>query len=330
MHNVHYYETDSLDPCSNLAFEEYLLTNHREEDILLLWQNEPSVIIGAHQNTAEEIDRSYVEEHGIHVVRRSTGGGAVYHDLGNLNYSFITDVEDRENLSLQAFTKPVIKALDSMGVKATATGKNDILIGDCKVSGTAQRLDGDRVLHHGTLLFDSDLSVVSAALSPHPEKYASKSKKSVRSRVGNIREMLPRDMDLQTFWRRLLHALTREETTIPEWLCDAEREVVARLADEKYRSYEWNYGRNPAYSLKGKQRTDGGTLEVYADVQKGTLSNLQLFGDFMARKPSSELEEALKGCPFQADDVKAVLATVPLEDYLGGVTEEEFLQLLFD
>lgn len=330
MRDVHYYETASLDPCYNLAFEEYLLTNHREGDLLILWQNEPTVVVGAHQNTAEEIDRAYVESHGIHVVRRSTGGGAVYHDLGNLNYSFITDVEDRENLSLQVFTEPVIRALAEMGVKAAATGKNDILIGDCKVSGTAQRLDGNRVLHHGTLLFDSDLSVVSAALAPHPTKYASKSKKSVRSRVGNIREMLPRDMDLPTFQRLLLESLTGEGNVVPERLCDAEREIIEELAENKYRSYEWTYGRSPAYSLRGERRTDGGTVEVYAEVRQGLLCEIQFFGDFMARKPASDVELALRGTGFRRDAVRSVLDQFALDDYFGAVTKEELLDLLFD
>lgn len=330
MHNIHYLETGSRDPAYNLAFEEYLLKNHREEDILLLWQNEPTVVVGAHQNTEEEIDRSYVEEHGIHVVRRSTGGGAVYHDLGNLNYSFITDVGDAENLSLKAFMDPVIHALSALGVKAKATGKNDLVVEGYKVSGTAQRIDGDRILHHGTLLFDSDLDAVQAALKPKPEKYLSKGKKSVRSRVGNLREMLPKDMDLDRFWRLLLDELTRNGTTVPEWLCDAERVAIEELAEEKYRSYEWNYGRSPAFSLKGARRTGGGSIEVYAEVKQGLLVDVQFFGDYMARRPTEDVELALKGTSFRREDVSEVLDRFPLEDYFGSVTREEVLNVLFE
>ena len=166
---VYYLETRSTDPYYNLAFEEYVLTHRTEGDYLLLWQNDNTVVVGRNQNTAEEINADFVEAHHIRVVRRGTGGGAVYHDLGNLNYSFITDAGEKEKLSFARFTEPVVKALCELGLSASASGRNDILVDGCKVSGTAQRLSGDRVLHHGTLLFDSDPSLVGGADCPPGE-----------------------------------------------------------------------------------------------------------------------------------------------------------------
>ena len=172
-HAVRYMETHSQNPYYNLAFEEYVLTHRTEGDYLLLWQNDNTIVVGQNQNTEAEINRPFVEEHHINVVRRSTGGGAVYHDLGNLNYSFITDAGDKESISMARFTHPVVEALKGLGLQAEASGRNDILVEGRKVSGTAQRLCGNRILHHGTLLFDSDPSAVAGALNVDPTKFQS-------------------------------------------------------------------------------------------------------------------------------------------------------------
>ena len=166
---VTYLETGSLDPHYNLAFEEYVLCNRREGEYLLLWQNDNTIVIGQNQNAEAEINRAFVEEHHINVVRRTTGGGAVYHDLGNLNYSFITDAGDSDQLAMERFTRPVVEALKALGLQAEASGRNDILVEGRKVSGTAQRIVKGRILHHGTLLFDANPSMVAGALRVDPE-----------------------------------------------------------------------------------------------------------------------------------------------------------------
>ncbi|MER2151192.1 MAG: lipoate--protein ligase family protein, partial [Candidatus Limivicinus sp.] len=207
---VHYLETGSTDPCYNLALEQYVLEHRREGEWLMLWQNANTVVIGLNQNTAEEIDAAFVEAHGITVVRRMTGGGAVYHDLGNLNYSFICDVGNAEELSIRRFTEPVCRALAAMGVEAETSGRNDIVVDGKKVSGVAQRIAGGRILHHGTLLFRSDPTMIAGALHADPAKFQSKSAKSVRARVGNLADYLPEGTGLQEFWEKLLQELTPE------------------------------------------------------------------------------------------------------------------------
>lgn len=323
-----YYETGKTDPAYNLAFEEYLLLNHKEDDILILWQNDNTIVVGKNQNTEEEINRDFVEEHGIRVVRRSTGGGAVYHDLGNLNYSFITDVGDESQMSIKSFTVPVINALAKMGVTAEANGKNDITVEGKKVSGTAQRIAGDRILHHGTLLFDSNPSLIAGALKPKPEKFQSKSTKSVQSRVGNIRSFLPKDMTLDEFWdilRKEISGNSRASVLTAE-----ERDKIEQLANSRYRTWDWTYGKSPEFSLRGHQRTSGGTVEVYADVRNGRLEQIRFRGDYMARRPMEDIENALAGTRFERYDVGQVLDQFELEDYFGPISKEEILDVIFE
>ncbi len=235
---IHYLETHSVDPAYNLAFEETVLTHRREGDYLLLWQNGTTIVVGQNQNAEAEINRAFVEANDIQIVRRMTGGGAVYHDLGNLNYSFITDAGDVERLTMDRFTRPVVDALRALGLNAEASGRNDILVDGRKVSGTAQRLVKGRILHHGTLLFDSDPEMVAGALRAAPEKFRSKSAKSVRSRVGNIRDALPEDMDLPAFWAYLKGAFAKDGLQ-EETLSLEETAALEELKRSKYDSWAW-------------------------------------------------------------------------------------------
>lgn len=323
-----YLETHSTDPYYNLAFEEYVLKNRKDGNYLILWQNDRTVVVGQNQNTEAEINRSFVEAHDIRVVRRPTGGGAVYHDLGNLNYSFISDAERADTLTLEAFTRPVVEALKGLGLQAECSGRNDILVEGRKVSGTAQRLAGGRLLHHGTLLFDSDGDMVAGALRVDPSKFQSKSSKSVRSRVGNIRPFLPKDLDLPAFWEYLKSALTGggfcEEQLTPE-----ELEAVETLRREKYATWEWNFGRSPRFDLTEKRRFSGGSLEIGLHVEGGHLTEIAFYGDFLSRAPLDPLKEALRGCAFRRADVQAVLERFPMRELFGTITEEEVLDTIF-
>ena len=323
-----YLETGSTDPRYNLAFEEYVLTHKREGDYLLLWQNDNTIVIGQNQNAEAEINRAFVEAHHINVVRRMTGGGAVYHDLGNLNYSFITDAGDTGQLTMSAFTGPVVAALQGLGLEAEASGRNDILVSGKKVSGTAQRLARGRILHHGTLLFDSDPNMVCGALNVDPTKFQSKSAKSVRSRVGNIRDYLPEKMDLPAFWNYLKGALAADGF---QTACLSEEELAAvrELKETRYDTWEWNFGRSPRFDLTNKARFSAGGVEVGLSVEKGCITSIAFYGDFLAILPLRPLTDALAGCPFREEDVGTVLDRFPLKEMFGGIRKEELLSLLF-
>ncbi len=328
MNETFYLETGSTDPAYNLAFEEYVQTHRRTGNYLILWQNRNAVIIGRNQNAEEEINAAFVKEHGIKVIRRNTGGGAVYHDMGNLNYSFITDAGDIAERTVTAFTEPVVKALKALGLDAEASGRNDILVSGRKVSGTAQHLIRGRILHHGTLLFESNHEMIAGALNPDPTKFQSKSVKSVRSRVGNIRSFLPADMPLQGFWDYLKIALTADGIK-PISLSAEELAIIDQLKAEKYDTWEWNFGRSPKFQRKCRNRYSGGALEISLSVANGNIQEIRILGDFLGLTPVEPLEDALKGCAYREESVAAVLDTFDLQEILGGIEKQEFLETIF-
>lgn len=323
-----YLETGSTDPYYNLAFEETVLSKRLDGEYLILWQNANTVVIGQNQNTVAEINQEFIDRYRIRVVRRNTGGGAVYHDLGNLNYSFIADVGNAEELMKERFSSRIVAALQNLGLDAEVSGRNDILVSGKKVSGTAQRILGKRILYHGTLLFDSDLDMVAGALRADPSKFQSKSIQSVRSRVGNIRDFLKEDMDLPTFWTHLKAALLHDHAT-PGALSAEELSAVKELQQSKYNSWDWNFGRSPKYAFSNKQKWPGGILEVRLAVETGHIADIAFYGDFLSTLPLDAVEGALKGCRLHPDDVKAVLDRFPMSHHFGGITRDEVLETIF-
>ena len=325
---LRYLETDSTDPAYNLAFEELVLERRREGDYLLLWQNAPTAVIGLNQIAAAEVDTEYAAAHGIAVVRRSTGGGAVYHDAGNLNYSLIGDAGDAAALSLARFMQPVCAALRSLGVPAEVTGRNDIAVEGRKVSGTAQRLSGGRVLHHGTLLFRADLDAMSALLRPDEGKFSGKAAKSVRSRVGQISSWLP-DYSGAQFKAAMLDYLGGALIT-RDSLSEAELGEVRRIAREKYASSDWTLGRTADFGFTNSRRFPAGKMEIALKVGRGLIVDAGISGDFLAVLPPEELISALIGCRYTKRDVEEAVKDLPLEGILGGISREELLSLIFD
>ncbi len=312
------------DPYYNLALEEYLLTHYMDGNIVMLWQNDNTIVVGRHQNTIEEINQQYVKEHGIKVVRRTTGGGAVYHDLGNLNYSYITDREDESiDGGMKRFAEPVIQALKELGADAEFSGRNDILIEGRKISGTAQRIYKQRILHHGCLLFNADLSVVASSLKVRAEKFRSKAIKSVKSRVGNIADFLPDTVVLEQFEETLTRTLLSGESYQILELSPEEFLEVQKLRDEKYATWEWNYGHPVKCSIHNYQKYAGGVLEVYLEVKGGKILGCRIYGDFMALLPAAEVEKRLTGCNYKYEDVLSVLDELTLPDYFGTITKKE-------
>jgi lipoate-protein ligase A len=236
------------DPRINLAIEEYALKRLPESDsYLLFYINEPSIIIGKNQNTLEEINIDYVEQQGLHVVRRLSGGGAVYHDLGNLNFSFITQDDGQSFHDYQKFTKPVVEALRKLGVEAELTGRNDIQVGERKISGNAQFTSKGRMFSHGTLLFASEMEHIVSALKVNADKIKSKGIKSIRSRVANITEFLTSPMTIEQFRTALLETIFDTSVDlVPKYnLTDQDWKAIHELSKERYQNWEWNYGKSP-------------------------------------------------------------------------------------
>ena len=325
---MRYLETGSVDPYYNLALEEYVLRHRTKGDYLLLWQNDNTIVVGQNQNTQAEINQAFVDTNHIHVVRRTTGGGAVYHDLGNINYSFITDTGDLQAFSMSRFTEPIVDALRGLGLECEASGRNDILVEGRKVSGTAQRILGGRILHHGTLLFDSNPAVIAKALQVDPTKFQGKASQSVRSRVGNIREYLKKDMTIQEFWKYLKGELMKDGMTI-DTLSDAEIEQIRDLRKTKYATRQWNYGQSPKFTFCNKKRFTGGSLEVYAAVHEGTIQKITFFGDFLSRSDLTPITDRLIGCEYSREAVFLALYESELENYFGTISLEEILDTMF-
>lgn len=330
-----YLETGSLNPYYNLAFEEYILENLKYGNYLILWQNDNTVVIGQNQNTEEEINEEFVRSHGIHVVRRNTGGGAVYHDLGNLNYSIICDKNQAEELNCKKFALPVVRALRKLGLNAEVSGRNDILINGKKVSGTAQRIAGDRVLHHGTLLFDSNIAMMEGALKADPEKFKSKSIKSVRSRVGSIKEELKEigcSMTIAEFREHLLNELLvsgkQDYLDRHYWLTETDKAKILELKVRKYDTWEWNYGRNPKFESVSKKRFQGGSLQICKNVSGGIIGNIRFFGDFLSMESLKPLENALVGCKNNREEIRGVLQNFNTDLLFGEISVDEIVSLI--
>lgn len=322
---------DEHDPAVNLALEEYVLRNAGvDDDLLLFYINAPSIIIGRHQNTLEEINREYVEAHGVRVVRRLSGGGAVYHDLGNLNFSFITGSAPENFRNFKKFTEPVVRALASLGVTAELSGRNDLLVDGRKVSGNAQYIAADRMVSHGTLLFDSDLSHVADALNVKESKISSKGIKSVRSRVANISEYLPQPMRIEEFRAALLAHFFTGQGQIPTLpLGEADWTAVRKLAQDRYRSWEWTYGRSPDFNLEKRQRFECGEIDARLDIQAGLIRSVKFYGDFFAESDPAEIEQLLVGVRYNREEIAAALGQVQVERTFACLDAQSFAAFLY-
>ncbi|MEO3947057.1 lipoate--protein ligase [Gorillibacterium sp. CAU 1737] len=318
------------DPRINLALEEYALKNlPADSDYLLFYINEPSIIIGKNQNTMEEINIEYVEEEGLKVVRRLSGGGAVYHDLGNLNFSFITNDDGQSFHNFRKFTDPVVQALRKLGVEAELSGRNDIQVGERKISGNAQFTQKGRMFSHGTLLFNTELGKVANALKVNAEKFKSKAVKSVSSRVANISEFLDKPMTIEQFRQFILDSIFDGQEVERYPLTEKDWDAVRAISAERYGNWDWNYGKSPAFNYRQVKRLSAGTYDFRLDVQSGRIARASLYGDFFGVGEVAEIEAKLDGVKYDRESVREALAGVDLKHYFGPVTEDEILDLLF-
>ena len=328
---MRYLINKSTDPYFNLALDEYAMKHiDVDEDFFFLWRNEPAVIIGKNQNTAEEINQKFIDDFGVKVARRVSGGGAVYHDLGNLNFTFVIHVDDPGKVNYKKYVQPIIDALKEMGIEAEASGRNDILVDGLKISGNAQRMANGKLMHHGTLLYDVKIEDMVQALNVDPDKITSKGVKSVRSRVTNIKEHLENSTDIFDFWDALQYYLSNKGQDKEIVLTDDELAKIEFEAMNRFRTWDWIYGESPEFNLKNSRRFPGGKVEVMMDVENGHVKSIRFLGDYLGLEDVADIEKRLENVRFKHSDIEAILNEFNLKSYFGKISQEEILSLIFE
>ncbi len=318
----------SLDPYYNLAAEEYLIKNS-DEEIFMLWQNDNTIVIGKNQNTLSEINYDYVRDNDIKVVRRMSGGGAVFHDIGNINFTFILN-SDSDFSNYEKFTRPIIQFLKTIGVRATLSGRNDLLIGDKKISGNAQYMYKNRIMHHGTLLYSSKSDKLAASLKVSEEKIKSKGIKSVKSRVTNISDHIKNPPCVKDFIHGLADFMKENGDITNEFDLSEYNKGIEALKDEKYSTWDWNFGYSPKYSFSKSKHFDFGNVEVCMNVDSnGIIEDIKIFGDFFSKKDIGELEKQISGHRHEQNELEKLLSSLYISDYISGMTAGELLNFLF-
>ena len=323
-------KNDSNDPRYNLALEEHVFRNvELNGGCLMVWRNKPSVIVGRYQNTHEEVNHDFITEHGIEVIRRITGGGAVYHDLGNINFSFI-DQSTNSTINFAAYNQKVIHALAQIGVQAELNSRNDIVIDGKKFSGNAQVIHKGKVLHHGTFLYDTQLDHVQHALRPDAKNYESKGIKSVRSRVTNVSNYLQEKVTTEEFMEILAANLSTDCDVQEYVLHDRDRSSISQMYTEKYSTWEWNYGSSPAFNFKKTSYLPWGKIEVRLDIDQGMIKSVKTYGDFFGIEDIADFENMLVGVRYDKLSVTQKLSTVSLAAFFGVIGTEDLVQCFFD
>ena len=324
---MRYIKNTNTDPYFNMAFDEYCLNSlNIDEPVFYLWQNRPSVIMGFNQEVNTEVNLEYLRQNDIALVRRVTGGGAVYHDLGNLNYTIVGRSEDLER-DYPEYAALMMEALRKLGVPATLSGRNDILVEGRKVSGFAKRVCKNRLMVHGTLMFDVNLEVLTQALCPPATKLQSKGIASVRSRVANLCEYLPELTDIQQFSQRLEEILSCHYADQEYIMHPDELESIRQLARDKFAQWEWIYGRSPKATLSHSARLACGTVEVHLTLAENRIVSCRFGGDFLGNLPATDVETALKGVVYDNEAILHCLSQMEVRQYFDGVEAEELVKL---
>ncbi|MEN8229930.1 MAG: lipoate--protein ligase [Bacteroidota bacterium] len=322
-------QSDNIDPYFNLASEEYLLKCFKE-DVFLLYRNTPSIVVGKHQNTLAEINLSFVREKEIIVARRISGGGTVFHDLGNLNFAIISSGREGELVNYRKFTLPIVKAMGEMGLDVKLGERNELLLGDLKISGTASHVFKQRVLHHGTLLYSSVMGDLSAALKVQSAQFTDRAVKSIRSKVTNIQDHLVDKMDIADFQNRIYgHILNTMDVATRYKYTDHDLKEIGKLRDSKFSTWEWNFGYSPKYQFNKNLKFKSGNINLHMNVEKGIIREVNIEGDFMTEKNIHTLEDLLVGTIHDPETLRMRLSGIQVADYISGLENEELLSGMF-
>ena len=327
---MRYLRNLSTDVYFNMAFDEYALEQlPLNEPLFFLWQNRSAVIIGLNQNAYAEVDIDYLHLHNIDLARRITGGGAVYHDLGNLNYTIVGRSSDIER-DYPEYARHMLKALQALGVQAELSGRNDILVDGRKVSGYAKRVYKDRLMVHGTLMYDVDIEVLTHVLTPPTTKLEAKGIASVKSRVANLKEYLPQFADINAFTQALEWQLSNRYQDKEYMLTESQLGEIRAVAETKFASPGWIYGRSPNSVIAYSKRLPCGNVSVHMDIKRGVVAQCSITGDFLGNAPITAIENLLQGCLYERTALQQRLATVNIQDYLDGTDSDTFINLLFN
>ncbi len=324
-----YIKRTSTDPYFNIAAEEYVLKEFKE-DCFMLWQNDPCIVVGKHQNTLAEINYAYVREKGIPVVRRISGGGTVFHDPGNLNFTFIQNATDQNLVNFKKYTEPILAVLKSMGLNASFEGHNNLMIEGKKFSGNAEHVYKNRTLHHGTLLFSSTLPELSRALRIEPGKFQDKAVKSVPQSVTNLQQHLHEELSIEEFRDRIgNYVLGRYPEAKHYEFSSQDISNINKLVNTRYSKWEWNYGYSPKYSMKKSIKTSRGQIDFNLEIKNGLIQNVKIGGDLTITPELSAFEQSMKGLPHEEKKLKNKLSTLNLKTAFGDVKSGELLKGLF-
>lgn len=324
-----YINNTNTNPYFNMAVEEYIL-KELKEDCFMLWRNEPCIIVGKNQNTLSEINMDYIKENNIPVVRRLSGGGTVFHDLGNLNFTFIKNNSEENFNNFRKFTLPILNVLTSLNINAEFSGRNDLTIEGKKFSGNAQYNYKNRVLHHGTLLFSSNITDLSKALQAKPLKFQDKSIKSVLSRVTNISSHLKQPLTILEFEKLIMNYIISENNSDCLYeFTPQDLDNINKLAKDKYSTWEWNFGHSPKYNFINEKKFSFGTVECNMEVHHGIIKDISIYGDFFSKLDISDIEAKLIGVNHVESDVKAALSAFNISDYFSNAIIEDILSCMF-
>ncbi len=329
-----FVESHSNDTYYNLSFEEYIFKNLplEEDEYVYLWINEPSIIVGTNQNVYNEINEEYVNEKNLKVARRITGGGAVYHDFGNLNFSFVTKTKGSDQIDFKKYYIPIVNALKAIGIDAELSGRNDITIDGKKCIGSSQSIYKNRVLSNGCILFDVKMSELAEALKVRKEKLEDKGVKSVKARVTNIKPYLNNEeMTAEDFKEILKQEIFKQFNEEPkEYIMNQEDlDGVKYIYNTRFSLKEWNYGRNPKTEKHIYKKLPAGGIELSYNIKHGKIDSLIIQGDFFGKGDVKDIEALLRQTKYQKQDIIDRLKDVDMTQYFGNVTKEEFAELFF-
>ena len=323
-----YLQNNSIDPHFNMAFDEFCLEQLKaDEPVFYLWQNRPSVIIGLNQSAYAEVNLPYLREKGIVLARRVTGGGAVYHDLQNLNYTITGRIRDLET-DYPTYVETMARALRELGVPAELSGRNDILVEGRKCSGYAKRVSKDRLMIHGTLMYDVDIDTLTRVLDTPGSKLSAAGVSSVRSRVANLKAYLPQFDGIHAFQAALQAILAGNDGEIV--LCETQIAQIEADADKKYRTWEWIYGHSPVAAFQVRRKFACGNVEAAFSLKAGCIDGLRFSGDFLGNLPPDRIADALQGCRYTREAIADTLSKEPVENCFDRLSVAELADLLLD